>query len=114
MRWNFHFLQAFVCSRIRFFKGLNPVVWSRYNRKKPRGQELSDQDKEENRIKSQERVVIEHSIGSMKVWRCVREICRSPRYERRDSLTFYATGLHNFRLRLRKNNNIVLYETKSE
>jgi N-acetyltransferase len=29
----------------------------------------------------------------MKVWRCVREICRAPRYERRDSLIFLSVHL---------------------
>ena len=70
-------------------------------KKKPRGKALTEQDKEENRIKSRERVVVEHSIGGMKVWRCVREICRSTSYERRDTLTWLAAGLHNFRLRHR-------------
>jgi hypothetical protein len=63
---------------------------------------LTEQEKEENRIKSRERVVVEHSIGGIKVWRCVREICRSTRYDRRDALTWHAAGLHDFRLRLRK------------
>ncbi|TAE31866.1 MAG: hypothetical protein EAZ92_02235 [Candidatus Kapaibacterium sp.] len=34
----------------------------------------------------------------------MREISRSTQYERRDTLTWYAAGLHNFRLRMRKKN----------
>jgi hypothetical protein len=72
--------------------------------KKPRGKDksLSEEDKKQNRVKSQERVVVEHAIGGVKIWRCASEICRSPNYERRNALTWYAAGLHNFRLRLRK------------
>lgn len=85
------------------FQGFEPKgVISLQPKKKPRGKELSDDEKADNCLKSQERVLVEHSIGSIKVWRCVREICRSTRYDRRDSLTWYAAGLHNFRLRYPK------------
>lgn len=85
------------------FQGFEiPGTVSVQPKKKPRGKELTEQEKEENRIKSRERVVVEHSIGGIKVWRCVREICRSTSYERRDTLTWLAAGLHNFRLRQRK------------
>jgi DDE superfamily endonuclease len=86
------------------FQGFEPEgIKTVQPKKKPRGKELSEEEKAANRIKSQERVVIEHSIGGIKVWRCMREVCRSPNYERRDSLSWYAAGLHNFRLRLRTN-----------
>lgn len=85
------------------FQGFEiPGTLSVQPKKKPRGKELTEQEKEGNRIKSSERVVVEHSIGGIKVWRCVREICRSTSYERRDTLTWLAAGLHNFRLRQRK------------
>jgi hypothetical protein len=85
------------------FQGFEiPGTLSVQPKKKPRGKELTEQEKEDNRIKSSERVVVEHSIGGIKVWRCVREICRSTSYERRDTLTWLAAGLHNFRLRQRK------------
>jgi len=82
-------------------------------KKKPCGKELTDDEKADNCEKSRERVVVEHSIGGMKTWRCVREISRSTSYDQRDSLSWYATGLHNFRLRCRKNDNAA-YKTNSE
>lgn len=41
--------------------------------KKPRGKELSQEEKEENKQKASERVVVEHAIGQVKVWRIVKE-----------------------------------------
>lgn len=102
------------CLQDTGFQGLSiPGAVPIQPKKKPRGKELSAEEKEENRLKSRERVVVEHSIGGVKVWRCVREICRSTSYERRDSLTWYAAGLHNFRLRLRKKNK-ASYKINSE
>ncbi|MFM8834201.1 MAG: transposase family protein [Cytophagales bacterium] len=86
-------------------------------KKKPRGKELTAEEKEANRRKSSERVIVEHSIGGMKVWRCIREICRSTQYDRRDALTWYAAGLHNFRLGLRlqvRKQTTTSYQTNSE
>jgi hypothetical protein len=81
------------------FQGFEPEgVVCVQPKKKPRGKELTDDEKADNREKSSERVVVEHSIGGMKTWRCVREISRSTSYDRPDSLTWYAAGLHNFRL----------------
>ena len=69
--------------------------------KKPRGGQLTDEQKQANRAKSRERVVVEHAIGSVKIWRMVKEVIRSWSHRLRDQVMYLACGLHNFRLACR-------------
>lgn len=69
--------------------------------KKPRGGELAPQQKTENRERSRKRVVIEHAIGGVKIWRVVKDVFRSWLHAARDRVMYLACGLHNFRLRCR-------------
>lgn len=71
--------------------------------KKPRGAELTEAQKRDNKAKSAKRVLVENSIGSAKIWRTAKDICRSWLYETRDLLFCLACGLHNFRLKVRHN-----------
>lgn len=66
--------------------------------KKPRGKDLTDEQKNANRAKSQQRVVVEHAIGGVKTWRIVKEQLRSWCHALRDTVMYLACGLHNFRL----------------
>lgn len=70
--------------------------------KKPRGGELTDQQKASNREKSSIRVVVEHAIGGVKTWRIVKEQIRSWCRRLRDRVMVLACGLHNFRLKCRE------------
>jgi hypothetical protein len=70
--------------------------------KKPRGKELSQEQKQENKKKASERVVIEHAIGRVKVWRIVKEKIRSYRHRLRDEVLLLACGLNNFKIKLNK------------
>jgi DDE superfamily endonuclease len=70
--------------------------------KKPKGKELCEEQKLENRAKSSERVVIEHAIGAAKIWRVAKEVCRSWLVETRDYYMAIACALHNFRIKCRK------------
>ena len=70
-------------------------------KKKPRGKPLSPEQKAANRAISQERVVVEHAIGGVKVWRIVKEQIRSWLHAIRDQVMYLACGLHNFRLACR-------------
>jgi hypothetical protein len=45
--------------------------------KKPKGKQLTDEQKEQNRQIAKVRVVIEQAIGGVKIWRVVKETCRS-------------------------------------
>ncbi len=70
-------------------------------KKKPRGGELTPEEKEENRRINQVRVRIEHVIGSIKRYRIVKDRLRLWREHIHDMLIETCCGLHNFRLRYR-------------
>ena len=62
--------------------------------RKPRGGALTDGQKEENRRISRRRVVAEHGIGKMKVWRVAAERYRNP-VNRHTLIMKNVAGLHN-------------------
>jgi hypothetical protein len=68
--------------------------------KKPRGKELTDEQKAENKSISHRRVRIEHIICSVKRCRIVKETIRLLKDTARDMVMAICCGLHNFRLRL--------------
>lgn len=69
--------------------------------KKPKGKELSEEQKEMNKGKSQIRVIVEHSIRGFKIWRIAKDVSRTWRVDLRDYNILIPCGLHNLRLRLR-------------
>ena len=68
--------------------------------KKPRGQELTEEQKIENRLIAHRRVRIEHIICSIKRCRMVKDTIRLWKDTARDLVMAICCGLHNFRLRL--------------
>lgn len=70
-------------------------------KKKPRGQELTPQDKADNRLISQIRIRIEHAIGGVKRYRIVKDKIRNNKQGFRDKVMETCCGLHNFRLNFR-------------
>jgi len=63
-------------------------------RRKPRGGGLTPRQRAGNRLVGRKRVVVEHAIGKMKVWRAAAERWRNPR--RRHTLVMKnVAGLHN-------------------
>jgi hypothetical protein len=66
--------------------------------KKPRGKELTQEQKDYNRYISQVRVRVEHVIGSMKRYRIVKDECRLRKNKFVDSILHTCAGMHNFRL----------------
>ena len=68
--------------------------------KKPRGSELTDEQKEENRRIGHRRVRVEHIICSIKRLRIVKDTIRLTKDMVRDMVMDVCVGLHNFRLRL--------------
>ncbi len=62
--------------------------------KKPKGKELADEQKQENKKKASLRVVVEHAIGQIKVWRILKDKIRSYRHKLRSCLEFF--GFNNF------------------
>ena len=69
--------------------------------KKPRNGELTPEQKEENRRIASEKMRIEHTIGSLKRCRIIKDKLRYWRDTVRDVVMVIAAGLHNWRLRYR-------------
>lgn len=67
--------------------------------KKPKGGELTNAQKQENKTKASQRVLIEHAIGEVKLWRIVKDKIRSYRHILRDEVMLIACGLHNFKIK---------------
>jgi len=70
-------------------------------KKKPRGKELTLEEKEDNRLISKIRVRIEHAIGGVKRYRIVKDKIRNWKQGFRDKVMETCCGLHNFRLNFR-------------
>ena len=68
--------------------------------KKPKGKELTAEQKEANRQISSRRVRIEHVNSSVKRCRIVQETCRLFKDKIRDLVMEICCALHNFRVKL--------------
>ena len=66
----------------------------RVPKKKPRNGQLSDEEKRLNRVLAKERIVAEHGIGKMKIWRIAADRYRNPR-RRHTVMMKNVAGLHN-------------------
>jgi hypothetical protein len=66
--------------------------------KKPKGKELTKEQKESNRAISSFRVRVEHAIGSIKRCRIVKDECRLRKDDFVDNIFLTCAALHNFRL----------------
>lgn len=71
-------------------------------KKKPRKQELTESDKQQNREISSERIRIEHHIGGIKRSQIVMQKFRNRKQDYVDDVMETACGLHNFRLSQRQ------------
>lgn len=68
-------------------------------KKKPKGGTLTDEEKADNRWISHIRVLVEHSIGGVKVYRIVHDVIRHWCPYIRDQVMVICCGLYNLRLR---------------
>jgi hypothetical protein len=66
-------------------------------KKKPKGKELSEDDKESNALISKVRIMVEHVIAGVKRLRIVKEVFRNTKEHFDDLVMEIACGLHNFR-----------------
>lgn len=81
------------------FQGYAPEhVTTIQPKKKPRGAELSLEEKAQNTAISKERIAVEHSIGGVKVFAIVHHIFRNLKPAFDDLVMETACGLHNLRL----------------
>ena len=70
-------------------------------KKKPKGKELTEEEKEKNREISTLRVRIEHVISGIKRCRIVKDKCRNYKKGFKDLVMEISCALHNFRLKFR-------------
>jgi len=70
-------------------------------KKKPRGGQLTAEEKERNREISRVRIRAEHAIGGVKRYRIVKDQLRNWKQDFRDQVMETCCGLHNFRLNFR-------------
>jgi hypothetical protein len=68
--------------------------------KKPKGRELTPEEKAYNRTIAQRRIVVEHIISSVKRCRIVKDAIRLWKEGVRDLVMEVCCGLHNFRVRI--------------
>lgn len=81
------------------FQGYQPEgVEIKQPKKKPKGANLSEEDKENNRLISRIRIIIEHVIAGIKRCRIVKDIFRNTKKAFDDLVMEIACGLHNFRM----------------
>jgi hypothetical protein len=84
------------------FQGFEPDQVCTYQpKKKPRGHELSPDDKAENKKIASIRILVEHVIAGVKRCRIVHDILRNTTAHFDDLVMEIACGLHNFRATLR-------------
>jgi hypothetical protein len=80
------------------FQGYEPEgVIIKQPKKKPRGGELSLEEKNQNSIFSSIRVVVEHVISGIKRCRIVKDVLRNTKENYDDLVIEISCGLHNFR-----------------
>ena len=84
------------------FQGYEPMGVHTYQpKKKPRGQDLSDEDRELNHLISKVRIIAEHVICGIKRCRILKDVFRNTRDGFADLVAEIACGLHNFRTQCR-------------
>jgi hypothetical protein len=84
------------------FPGYHPAGVHRYQpKKKPKGKELTPEEKEENTILSSLRILIAQIIAGVKRCRIVKDVFRNTKLYFADQVMEIACGLHNFRTTLR-------------
>ncbi len=69
-------------------------------KRKPKGRELTEEEKEQNRMISSERVINENAIGGVKRLRIVSDVYRNIKENFEDKVMLIACGLWNFHLEM--------------
>jgi DDE superfamily endonuclease len=67
-------------------------------KKKPRGGELTEAEKEDNRDISKDRVIVENSLAGVKRLNSVTDIYRNQKYKFDDRLMLVSCGIWNYHL----------------
>ena len=84
------------------YQGYEPEgVNTRQPKKKPKGKELTEEEKQQNRKISKDRIRVEHAIGGVKIFRITSDIFRNRKDGMEDKAMHLGCGLHNYRRRSR-------------
>ena len=95
----YHFPEGSTLYKDTGFQGYEPEkITTVQPKKKPRGGQLTDSEKERNREISSQRIRVEHSIGGVKIYRIVRDIYRNRKSGYEDLVIETAVGLYNYRI----------------
>ncbi|GAB4184404.1 MAG: IS5 family transposase [Thermoflexibacter sp.] len=87
------------------FLGHKPVgIQIMMPEKKPKGKELTPEQKESNRQISKVRVLVEHAIAGVKRLKIIKDKIRLKIEGIRDTVMYVACALHNLRIKTRKPN----------
>ena len=85
------------------FQGYEPEDVKTFQpQKKPKGKELTPEQKEHNSLISSIRIVIEHIIAGIKRCRIVKDLFRNTKDKYDDLVMEIACALHNFRVDCRQ------------
>ncbi len=99
---NYNLPEGSVLNQDKGFQGFNlEGVIIQQPKKKPRGGELTPEEKKENSRLSSIRIRVEHVICGVKRYRIIKEKMRVWRADFRDKVMETCCGLHNFRLHFR-------------
>jgi len=71
--------------------------------KKPKGRELTKEQKQQNKEISSVRIGVEHAIGGVKKYRIVKETFKCRKFDFQHKVMLIACGLHNFTISLKTN-----------
>jgi hypothetical protein len=86
------------------FQGYHPAGVHIYQpKKKPKGKELTPEEKEEHTLISSIRILIEHIIAGVKRCRIVKDVFRNTKLYFADQVMEITCGVHNFITTLRYN-----------
>jgi hypothetical protein len=81
------------------FQGYEPLNTQTFQpKKKPRGRDLTPEEKAHNAAISSERIGVEHSIGGVKVFQIAHNVFRNLKQGFDDLVMETACGLHNLRI----------------
>lgn len=69
--------------------------------KKPKGRELTQKQKTANKRKASKRVLVEHSIGHVKIYRIVKDTIRLWKDNAKDIVMEICCGLSNWKMKYR-------------
>jgi hypothetical protein len=69
--------------------------------KKPKGRELTQKQKTANKRKASKRVLVEHSIGHVKIYRIVKDTIRLRKENAKDIVMEICCGLSNWKMKYR-------------